>query len=127
MKKIVVAVVIAIWCVPSATLAGERVGDAALGAVSGAVVLGPVGAVAGAVIGYTAGPSIADSWGLKRSESRQSAKLLPKTTSKRVSSTQVNPPADPRRGASARDVPMPPVKPSAHSDDAKLPINGLEM
>ena len=56
MKKIVVAAVIAIWCVPSATLAGERVGDAALGALSGAVVLGPVGAVAGAAIGYTAGP-----------------------------------------------------------------------
>ena len=100
MKKIVVAAVIAIWCVPSATLAGERVGDAALGALSGAVVLGPVGAVAGAVIGYTAGPSIADSWGFKRSEPRQSAKLPPKTTSKR---------------------------PSAHSDNTKLPINGLEM
>ena len=127
MKKIVFAAVIAIWCVPSATPAGERVGDAALGALSGAVVLGPVGAVAGAVIGYTAGPSIADSWGLRRSEPRQSAKLPPKTTSKRVSSTQVNPPTDPRRGASARDVPTPPVKPNVHSDDAKLPINGLEM
>jgi hypothetical protein len=91
MTKIIVAV-IAIWCVPSATLAGERVGEAALGALSGAVVLGPVGAVAGAVIGYTAGPAIADSWGLRRSESRQSAKLPPKTTSKRVSSAQVNPP-----------------------------------
>ena len=92
MKKIVVAAVIAIWCVPSATLAGERVGDAALGALSGAVVLGPIGAVAGAVIGYTAGPSIADSWGVRRSEPRQSAKLPPKTTSKRVSSTQGTPP-----------------------------------
>ena len=59
MKKTVVAALIAICCVPSATFAGERVGDAALGALSGAVVLGPVGAVAGAVIGYTAGPSIA--------------------------------------------------------------------
>ena len=127
MKKIMVAAVIAIWCVPSATLAGERVGDAALGALSGAVVLGPVGAVAGAVIGYTAGPSIADSWGLKRSEPRQSAKLPAKTTSKRVSSTQVNPSADPHRGASARDVPTPPVKPRAPSDDARVPINGLEM
>jgi len=68
MKKIVVAAVIAIWCVPSATVAGERVGDAALGGLSGAVVLGPVGAVAGAVIGYTAGPSIADSWRLRRSD-----------------------------------------------------------
>src|SRR5262245_13312370 len=127
MKNIVVAAVIGIWCVPSATLAGERVGDAALGALSGAVVLGPVGAVAGAVIGYTAGPSIADSWGLRRSEPRQSAKLPPKTTPKRVSSTQVNPPADPRRDTSARDVPTPLVKPSTHSDDAKQPINGLQM
>jgi len=124
MKKIVVAAVIAIWCVPSAALAGERVGDAALGALSGAVVLGPVGAIAGAVIGYTAGPSIADSWGLKRSEPRQSAKQPQKTKSKPVSSTQVNPPADPRRGAF---VPTPPVKPSAPSDDATAPVNGLEM
>lgn len=127
MKKIVVAAGVAIWCVPSATFAGERVGDAAIGALSGAVVFGPVGAVAGAVIGYTAGPSIADSWGLKRSEPRQSAKLPAKTTSKRVSSTQVNPPTDPRRGASARDIPKPPVKPSAPADDGKVPINGLEM
>src|SRR4029450_12178322 len=50
-----------------------------------------------------------DSWGLKRSEPKQSAKLPAQTTSKRISSTQVNPPADPRRGASARDVPTPPV------------------
>jgi hypothetical protein len=103
MKKIVIAAVIAIWCVPSATRADERVGDAALGAVSGAVILGPIGAVAGAAIGYAAGPAIANAWGLRRSEpqpARQSA-LPPKTTSRRVSSTQVIPPADPRRGTSA--------------------------
>ena len=51
---------------PSAALAQNRGGDAALGALSGAVVLGPVGAVAGAVIGYTAGPAIAHSWGFNR-------------------------------------------------------------
>lgn len=49
----------------SAASAQERAGDAALGALSGAVVLGPVGAVAGAVVGYTSGPSIARAWGLK--------------------------------------------------------------
>ena len=43
-----------------------RAGDAALGALSGAVVLGPIGAVAGAVVGYTAGPSIAHAWGFRR-------------------------------------------------------------
>ncbi|NOJ46163.1 DNA-directed RNA polymerase subunit N [Bradyrhizobium archetypum] len=48
---------------PSAAVA-QRAGDAALGAVAGAVVLGPVGAVAGAFVGYTAGPSISRSWGL---------------------------------------------------------------
>lgn len=51
----------------SAAIADEhRGGDAALGALSGAVVFGPVGAVAGAVVGYTAGPSIARSWGFRR-------------------------------------------------------------
>jgi hypothetical protein len=52
---------------PSAAVAGDRPGDAALGALSGAVVLGPIGAVAGAVVGYTAGPSIAHSLGFRRS------------------------------------------------------------
>jgi hypothetical protein len=56
-------------CVPVSAVAQERAGDAALGAVSGAVVLGPVGAVAGALIGYTAGPSIARSWGMRGSQS----------------------------------------------------------
>src|ERR1700761_9128306 len=51
---------------PSAAVAGDRPGDAALGALSGAVVLGPIGAVAGAVGGYTAGPSIAHSLGFRR-------------------------------------------------------------
>ncbi|MEH2625882.1 hypothetical protein V1292_003937 [Bradyrhizobium sp. AZCC 1719] len=54
--------------VPSAALA-QRAGDAALGAVAGAVVLGPIGAVAGAFVGYTAGPSISRSWGLEGSRS----------------------------------------------------------
>ena len=53
---------------PSAALA-QRAGDAALGAVAGAVVLGPVGAVAGAFVGYTAGPSISRSWGMDGSRS----------------------------------------------------------
>jgi hypothetical protein len=52
---------------PSGALAQERVGDAALGGLSGALILGPVGAVAGIVVGYAAGPDIGRSWGLKRS------------------------------------------------------------
>jgi len=66
MKKLIAAAVIAMALAPSVVRAQERTGDAALGALSGAVVLGPVGAVAGAVVGYTAGPAIANSWGLRR-------------------------------------------------------------
>ncbi|HSV23792.1 MAG TPA: hypothetical protein VLJ17_12285 [Xanthobacteraceae bacterium] len=49
---------------PSAVSAGERVVDAALGAASGAIVAGPVGLVAGGVIGFAAGPDIAHGLGL---------------------------------------------------------------
>ena len=66
MKKIIITLVMATTLTPLGAVAQERVGDAALGALSGAVVLGPVGAVAGAVVGYTAGPAIASSWGLRR-------------------------------------------------------------
>ncbi|MBN9041614.1 MAG: DNA-directed RNA polymerase subunit N [Rhizobiales bacterium 62-47] len=77
MHKIVAVAAVTMALLSSAAEAQERAGDAALGALSGAVVLGPIGAVAGAVVGYTAGPSIARSWGLRRSSSkppRRSAK-----------------------------------------------------
>ena len=73
MKKQLVAVLIVGSCFSFEARAQERAGSAALGAVSGAVVLGPVGAVAGALIGYTAGPSIAHSWGVGHSASRSRA------------------------------------------------------
>jgi hypothetical protein len=60
------AIAAAIMAVPAAADAQERMGDAALGAISGAVVAGPFGAVAGGLVGWTAGPSIARSWGLHR-------------------------------------------------------------
>jgi hypothetical protein len=66
MKITLAAVAIAAALVPACASAQERLGDAALGALSGAVVFGPVGAVAGGVVGYTTGPAIASSWGLRR-------------------------------------------------------------
>ncbi len=139
MRKIVVAAVFGVLCIPSGVLANERVGDAALGALSGAVVLGPIGAAAGGVIGFTAGPSIAGSWGVRRSEPRRSAKLSP-TTKTRLSTKKANPPADLRRDAVAheqatqepstpatKEISTPAATPNAESDNAKLPINGLEM
>ena len=71
MIKAIIGAAVIVVIATSAASAQNRAGDAALGAVSGAVVLGPVGAVAGAFIGYSAGPSIARSWGLDRSRSRQ--------------------------------------------------------
>ncbi|QOZ56023.1 hypothetical protein XH90_06780 [Bradyrhizobium sp. CCBAU 53338] len=69
MNKALITGIVLLAGVPASAVAQERAGSAALGAVSGAVVLGPIGAVAGAVIGYTAGPSIARSWGMGGSRS----------------------------------------------------------
>ena len=96
MKKLLVAVVIAATFFSFKANAQERAGSAALGAVSGAVVLGPVGAVAGALIGYTAGPAIAHSWGVGHSRAR------------RV--TQVSAANEPQ--AAARPTPLPVAKPA---------------
>jgi len=70
MKKSLAVLAIAMTLAPFAASAEERMGDAALGALAGAVVLGPIGLVAGAAVGYTAGPSIANSWGMRRSHPR---------------------------------------------------------
>jgi hypothetical protein len=70
MKKTIALATIALSLMSSRALADEhRGGDAALGALAGAVVLGPIGAIAGAAVGYTAGPSIAHSWGFRHSAS----------------------------------------------------------
>lgn len=64
MRKVLAGFVVFAALLPLSAQAGERVGDAALGALSGAVVAGPVGLVAGGVVGFTAGPAISCSWGL---------------------------------------------------------------
>src|ERR1700751_3963405 len=64
MRMFLVGALIAGSLISFEARARERAGEAALGAVWGAVVLGPVGAVSGAIFGLTAGPSIARSWGM---------------------------------------------------------------
>ncbi len=91
MRPIFAAALIAVAFAPSEVLAGERVGDAALGALSGAVVLGPVGAAAGAVIGYTAGPGIARSWGIGGHRKRYGRRPVRRPAkSNRTATTQKN-------------------------------------
>jgi hypothetical protein len=65
-KSLAIVVTIAgISCATVSAHAQERLGDGAMGALAGALVAGPIGLVAGGVVGYTAGPSIASSWGLR--------------------------------------------------------------
>ncbi len=70
MKTLSVLAILTVALLPLAAHAGDRGTDAALGAVSGPVVFGPVGAVAGALVGFTAGPAIGHSWGLNGSPRR---------------------------------------------------------
>jgi hypothetical protein len=123
MKKTIAFGALALSLISSVALADERRGsDAALGALSGAVVFGPVGAVAGAVVGYTAGPSIAHSWGFRRSSSvrqgrrsaRQEASVAP-VDSQPVPNRQPSPPP-------AAQAPTPPPK----SASTAPPVQGLE-
>jgi len=117
-SKILAGVAMAVWFVPLGVYAQERTGDAAMGALSGAVVLGPVGAVAGAVIGYTTGPEIARSWGLRGTERRhqgrsakQSTPVVSKGSSARGADARgTTPPQRP-----AKENPRQPAVPSARS------------
>jgi outer membrane lipoprotein SlyB len=75
MKKAFVCMVTAVFVLSSGAYAGERPLDAGLGVVSGAVVFGPVGAIAGGVIGYTKGPAISRTLGVsERHRHRQSSR-----------------------------------------------------
>jgi hypothetical protein len=122
MNKLLVAALIAASFISFEARAQERAGSAALGAVSGAVVLGPLGAVAGAFIGYSAGPAIAHSWGVGRSASRQ--------RSRRESRADAGAPeVGVHQQAAARINPPSPAKPPEKPTNAKAaapPVQGFE-
>lgn len=78
--------------------ADESLGNAALGAISGAVVLGPIGAVAGAAVGYTAGKSIARGMGFKQSpKSRRKSARPAKAVRTRHAAAPASAPVPPSR------------------------------
>jgi hypothetical protein len=128
MTKALISAVAMLACVPVSAVAQERAGDAALGAVSGAVVLGPVGAVAGALIGYTAGPSIARSWGIRGSHSAGH-----RPPPRRAAATRSPPPtrqamnANGQMRAAANPAP-PPVQaaPAAPAQSSTPPVQGFD-
>jgi hypothetical protein len=93
--KLLIAAITIVLALASPARAEERVGSAALGALSGALVFGPVGLVAGAVVGYTAGPSIAHSWRANRQQPRPRAHSAKRPTQVAASH------ARPRKGSAA--------------------------
>jgi hypothetical protein len=66
MKKLLILTAIAgLSFLPSIANAQERLGDAAMGALAGAVVGGPIGLLAGGVVGYTRGRQLRRAGALK--------------------------------------------------------------
>jgi hypothetical protein len=138
MIKALTAAAVILLLAPSLAVAQHRAGDAALGAVSGAVVLGPIGAVAGAFIGYSAGPAIARSWGIERSGSprqrrQASRERVRRARAEAVGSTATRPAAarvekDARvatsRGEANNAAPSAPL--SAPSATTPPPVQTLE-
>jgi hypothetical protein len=110
MKKQAVIVAL-VLTVSTAAVAGERATDAALGAVSGAVVLGPIGAVAGAFIGYSAGPSMSRAWGVRgrSASSRQPRRTASNEPATYRESQAAMPASAPARPAAARPASKPPA------------------
>lgn len=140
MRKILISAAVAMCLAASSAVAQERVGSAALGALSGAVVLGPIGAVAGAAIGYTAGPAIARSWGLGGSARRSRQAYAPRRSATADAGGRAPQGAPPRQTAAApsagRDagdvtgsIPTPSAKPPIRSANALPPpptVQGFE-
>src|SRR3954447_27026123 len=114
MNKLLLSTIIAATFISLEAMAQERAGSAALGAVSGAVVLGPVGAVAGALIGYTAGPAIAHSWGVRRSASRSHVRHARQAS------------AATRDEAAAAGSPLPIARPAEAGGNKAPPVQGFE-
>ena len=137
MKKVLITAIVMLAGVPASAVAQERAGSAALGAVSGAIVLGPVGAVAGAVIGYTAGTSIARSWGVGGSRSARhrqprreaygatATRAPPRTREAMEANGQMSAAGNPPAQAAPAVQPAQ-VAPAAPAETAMPPVQGFD-
>ncbi len=128
MRKLVEPLAVALVLLPSIASAQERAGDAALGALSGAVVLGPVGAVAGAVVGFTAGPSIAHSWGLRHGSNGSRARPVRQSSRAPTQAAEnANAAVPASRAVTAEPASRPAAPaPSAGAGPSAPPVQGFE-
>jgi hypothetical protein len=128
-KAFTTAAMILLLATSSALAQEHRGGDAALGALSGAVVFGPIGAVAGAVVGYAAGPSIARSWGFDRRSSarprRQASKQGVRSARAEAVETQAGKNARVAASRSEASGPVPGAKPSVPLTAITPPVQTL--
>jgi hypothetical protein len=107
MKRIFAAsaIIVMVSFASAVAMAQERVGDAALGALSGAVFFGPIGAVAGAMVGYTTGPSIARAWRMRGHRSHRYARSKrPSSHGVKKSAAVITPLAQATRAGVVRPV-----------------------
>jgi len=124
MRRSLAIVALCLALTPEIANAGERPADAALGAVSGALVFGPIGAVAGAVVGYTAGPSISHS--LRRGGAPRQARRPNYEARAAIGDTQPAPretaPASQSAPVAAAPIPAPsPAQPPAGATASVTP------
>src|ERR1700754_3560668 len=122
MKWKVAFSILALSLATQASADEHRGGDAALGALSGAVVLGPIGAVAGAVVGYTAGPSIAHAWGFRRGHTAHQ-RAHP---ARQDAQASASPAQAPRPAAPVRATPQPRAAVAARTGSRPPPVQTLE-
>jgi hypothetical protein len=136
LKRTIAIAAAVLSLISSQALADEhRGGDAALGALAGAVVLGPIGAIAGAAVGFTAGPSIAHSWGFRRSgsaarrtRSAQQQTQAPDTRPAMAAPGPAAAPPAPLAAAPAPQAAQPPARSpkTTTASSAAPPVQGLE-
>ena len=125
MKRTLAIAALTLALMPGVAAAGERPADAALGALSGALVFGPVGLVAGAVVGYTAGPSIHH--GLRRGEPRQARRATSYEARASIGEPQGAPQESrPQAAAPAAAAPAPAAPPARNAATTAPPVQPLE-
>ena len=127
MKKAIAIAAVTLSLISSQARADEhRGGDAALGALSGAVVFGPIGAVAGAVVGYSAGPSIAHAWGFRRSHSAARQTKSARQDAPQAPESRTLPALPPQAAPTAPQAAAPAAPRAPRTASTLPPVQGLE-